>query len=208
MYWFSLGIFRFLSRFLFHVTCEGAENLPEKGGYVVVSNHHSLVDPVFIALKLKRQIYFMAKAELFHNKVFGWWLRKCGAFAVERGSGDRSSLDHAVDIVRRGDLLGIFPEGTRSKNGVPSRPKSGAAYIAGTARCGIVPCAVIFDGDLKVGKRIHVVIGKPIEFEELGWTGEKSALKCVSKRIMAEIIALMGDAALPPEQRVEKEGAE
>lgn len=194
MYRFSRAVIHFIASIVFRLSWEGLENIPADGGYVVVSNHHSLIDPAFLAIRFRRQLFFMAKAELFRNKLLGWWLSKCGAFPVNRGEGDKGSLEHAVEIVQRGDLLGIFPEGTRSRTGVPSRPKSGAAYIAAAAKCGILPCAVIFDGPLKIGKKVKLVVGKPISYEEMGWTDDKASLKRVSKRIMAEIIALMGES--------------
>ena len=177
---------------LFRVSYEGLENIPEQGGYLVVCNHRSFLDPVFLAHGFRRQIYFMAKAELFRRRWAAALMKALGVFAVERGAGDTGVIDHAVDLVKQGKLLGIFPEGTRSRDGKPLRPKSGAALVAKLSGAGIIPCAILFDGRMQLWKRVRIRVGKPVPFEELGFTDESPAsLRHAAKQIMSHIVELM-----------------
>ncbi len=182
----------FLRWILFRVSFEGLENIPASGGYLVACNHRCFLDPVFLAHGCPRQIYFMAKAELFRNPMAARLMHALGVFAVDRGAGDTAVIDHAVELVRQGRLLGIFPEGTRSRDGKPLRPKSGAALIAKLSQADVIPCAILFEGRMKLWKRVRVKYGPPIPFEELGLTDDGAAsLRRASKEIMGRIVALM-----------------
>ena len=181
----------FLVKIIFKIKINGLENVPENGGFILASNHRSLPDPIFIAGKLKPRVYFMAKSELF------WWpfsviIRALGAFPVRRGEGDSGAIDTANEIIRTGKILGIFPEGTRSKSGEPLRPKSGVAIIAKETKADILPVGIHFDGKLRLGSKVTVTYGKLIKFEELE-LGEEivpSAIKKASRLIMDRIIEL------------------
>lgn len=191
-YRFARRLTAILRGILFRVTYEGKENLPTEGGYIVVCNHRSFLDPILLSHAIPRQVYFMGKEELFHNRLLGFILGKLGVFAVNRGAGDMNVIDHAADIIKRGDLLGIFPEGTRSKDGQPLRPKSGAALVAKLSKADIIPCAILFDGKMAIGKKIRIKIGKPVPFEQLGFSDESaSSLRRAAKAIMRHITDLM-----------------
>ena len=131
---FLLWLVRPLLYLLFPYKIKGLENVPDQDGrhLILCSNHISNLDPVFLLAGIrKRPIYYMAKAELFTNRLAVWFFEKqFGAFPVRRGKGDTGSLETAERIVREGKLMGIFPEGTRSKDGRLGRAKSGAALIA------------------------------------------------------------------------------
>ena len=95
---------------------EGAEHIPDTGAVIVAPNHKSSFDPPIVGVAIKnRLVHYMAKAELFKNPVFGWVLRKMGAFPVKRGTVDRMAIKQAVRELKNGHVLGIFPEGTRIK---------------------------------------------------------------------------------------------
>ena len=126
-------------KLLFFFKVNGRENIPENGGFILCSNHLSNFDPVLLALSQKRQIFYMAKAELFKNKFFGALIRKLGAFPVERGAGDGKAIEMAESIIKDEKMLGIFIEGTRSKTGEFLRPKSGAAIIAHQMKATVIP---------------------------------------------------------------------
>ena len=106
----------------FRMEYEGIENIPEGGGYMVCANHRTMLDPFFFAPKVKPQLFFMAKQELFKNKFTETFFKALGAFPVERGKGDSGAIDFAMNILREGRILAMFPEGTRSRTGVPLRP--------------------------------------------------------------------------------------
>ena len=133
----------------------------------------------------------MAKAELFKNKICAWLFKRVGAFPVDRDGGNAGSVAHAIDIVKQGGILGIFPEGTRSKDGKPGRAKSGAAYIANATGADVVPMAIVVKGKTKVFCKVRLIIGKPIPHDEIHFEGtDRKGLRNASTRIMQEIITL------------------
>lgn len=158
-----------LIHILFNLKFEGRENIPESGTLVVCSNHRSFIDPAFIAVGIKkRKLCFMSKKELFSFKPFGFLISKLGAFPVDRGSGDTEAIKTAEDYLKKGRPLMIFPEGTRSKDGNPLRPKSGAVYIASDTGADILPVAICFEGKrLFIRKKVTVCYGKPIPNSEI-----------------------------------------
>ena len=180
-----IPIFKLLFFFFFN----GKKNLPKKGPYIVCSNHLSNYDPVFLALTQKRQIYYMAKAELFKNRFFSWLIRKLGAFPVERGAGDGKAINEAEQVVNDGRLLGIFIEGTRSKTGEFLRPKSGAAIIAQQMNVPVIPvCITPKNKKVKVFQKVTISWGKPMSVEELGLkNGGGEEYRRASRMIMDEI---------------------
>ncbi len=176
---------------LFRIKVEGIEKLPKSGGYVFCSNHLSFLDPVFWIVKTKKQINYMAKEELFKNSFLSWLFRKIGAFPVARGKGDLTSVHNATDLVNDGKILGIFPEGTRSKDGKPGRAKSGAAYIANLTGADIVPMAIVVKGKVRPFCKVKLIIGDVIKHEEIAFSGtDRKALKSATDRIMGDIITL------------------
>lgn len=177
-------------RLLFRYSLEGKENIPKKGGCIFCSNHVSALDPAFWVIALPRRVHFMAKEELFKNPIGGRFLRALDVFAIKRGSRDMSSINFASDLVKNGELLGIYPEGTRSKDGKPGRAKSGIAFIANATGADVIPAAIICKDNKKIVpfRRFKMVIGKPIPHSEIAFdTLAKDNLKRVSTRIMSEI---------------------
>lgn len=193
-YAFAWWITRIIWAVLFDVTYEGRENIPQKNGALVVCNHRFLKDPLLLAHGFtRRQLWFMAKAEWFQNKPFGMLLSWLGAFPVNRGEGDLSAIHRAVDLVKGGRLVAIFPEGTRNRAGGPMRPKSGAALIARQTGADILPCALLFGERQGFRAKITVRIGQVIPYEELGFEGEgRSSLRRASKLIMGRVNRLLG----------------
>ena len=198
-YAFAWFVTRVIWAVLFDVTYEGRENIPESGGALVVCNHRFLKDPLLLAHAFtRRQLFFMAKAEWFKSGPFGMLIRWLGAFPVNRGEGDLSAIDHAVELVKEGRLVGIFPEGTRNRTGGPMRPKSGTAFIARQTGADVLPCALIFGEKHGFREKITVKIGKVIPYGELGFEEEgRSSLRRASKTIMGRINALMGEEETP-----------
>lgn len=145
-YVFARGVVNLVSRLMYKVRYEGVEHVPEKG-FVLCSNHISQFDPIFVAMKLKPQCFFMAKEELFRFKPLALLLRALGAFPVARGKGDTGAIEKAVHLVKSGSVVAIFPEGHRSKTGELQKLKSGAVLIAAETGCGLQPCVI------KKGKR-------------------------------------------------------
>lgn len=193
-YAFAWFVTRVIWAVLFDVIYEGRENIPKTGGALVVCNHRFLKDPLLLAHGFShRQLFFMAKAEWYKNKPFGMLLRWLGAFPVNRGEGDLSAIDHAVELVKGGRLVAIFPEGTRNRTGGPMRPKSGTAFIARQTGADIIPCAIIFGEKRGFREKITVKIGQVIPYQELGFEGEeRTSLRRASKLIMGRVNDLLG----------------
>jgi 1-acyl-sn-glycerol-3-phosphate acyltransferase len=130
----------------------------------------------------------MGKQELFRNCVLGFLLKKVGAFPVDRGNGDTGALDYAVDLIKHRKILGIFPEGTRSKNSELLRPKSGAALIANRSQSKILPVGIIYEEPIRFRAKVRVTYGPIIPFEHLGIDKTSpSNLKTTSKLIISKI---------------------
>lgn len=194
MYNFLVFLVRSFVKLWFKVEVIGKENVPDKGGYIVASNHQSYWDPVLIAVFLKGKYCFMAKKELFRNKLFGWFITMLGAFPVERGSGDSAPLDEAVSRIKSGKIFVIFPEGTRSLNGKLGRGRSGVSVIAGMSGADLLPYAIKYDGRPKFRSKVSIRIGKLIPAEEIKISDtDRHQIKNTTNRIMEEIAALLED---------------
>lgn len=192
-YWFALNITRLVRPLLWRVRYTGQENIPAQGGYVVACNHRSFPDPILLAHGFRRQIAFIAKGELFKVPVLGMVLRWLRMIPIERGAGDMSAVDKAIQQLEEGGLLGIFPEGTRSPTEKPLRFKSGMAHMAKTAHVGVIPCAVVFRGAMRWMTQVEIRIGKPISYEALfGEEESAAALKRATKLVQQEICSLLG----------------
>ena len=165
-----------------------------KKNYIICCNHLSNVDVAFLMVTHKRPIYFMAKEELFKNKILGWFFKKMGAFAVKRGKGDKSAIINAENIVESGNILGIFIEGMRSKSGEFLRPKSGTALIAAKTHSDVLPVCITGSGEnnkIKLFRKTVIeygdfILSNEIECEE----GSRNSLKEATNKIMDGIIKL------------------
>jgi 1-acyl-sn-glycerol-3-phosphate acyltransferase len=178
-------------RGLYRLRAEGLEHLPE-GGFVLAANHTSNFDPWPLGIPLypHRQLRFMAKSELF-NPVLGPILRAGGAFKVRRGEGDVEAMRTAGELVREGEIVVMFPEGTRKRKGLRKkhtpRPHTGAARIALNANAPLVPAAIAgTDRLLRLGP-LRVVYGEPIDVSDLDGLETKRAATVATKRLMERI---------------------
>ena len=158
-------LLRFLFKNCFHWKITGLENIPS-GGAVLSPNHLSYWDIPVIALAVPRRVHFMAKEELFHVPVFGAVIRSLLAFPVKRGAPDRAAIRYAIEKLQAGDLVLVFPEGTRSKTGTLGEFKPGAALIAVKAGVPTVPAGIT--GTNKIFRngslfpRIEIQFAKPV----------------------------------------------
>ncbi len=162
MYYFIKFIVNIAFHIAFNVHFEGRENIPDGETVIYASNHRSYADPPLVGCSARGKFAFMAKEELFKNRFFAWLIRNLGAFPVSRGKGDTGVLDTAVDRLKSGRSLIIFPEGTRSKDGKVHRGHSGAAVISARSQKKIVPVGIVFGEKLKFRTKVTVKYGKPI----------------------------------------------
>jgi 1-acyl-sn-glycerol-3-phosphate acyltransferase len=172
-------LFMLLFRTLWPIRIEGAHHVPRKGSAIIVSNHLSMLDPLVVGYGANRLVSFMGKRELFGVPILGFWLRKLGAFPVDRSRRDPASMRTALTLLKTGELLGMFPEGTRSAGGDMLEFRAGAARLAARTQTPIIPVAVIdTNRALPPGKfirpaRIGVRFGEPFELAELYGRNDK-----------------------------------
>jgi 1-acyl-sn-glycerol-3-phosphate acyltransferase len=178
----------------FRIRVSGRENIPPKGPFLMYANHVHALDMFLIASKMKPRVHYMAKAELFKNKILAFLLKHVGAFPVHRGKGDVGSIKTVYRLLEKGSVVGIFPEGTRTKKKDLTKKKGGAALMALTSGVPILPVAV--EGSFKLFSRISVVYGKPfsLEIEAQQESGKytKEELNEASVEILNRIYALIG----------------
>ena len=195
LYKFCVSLVRPILKILFPYEVRGAENLESiSGGYVVCSNHLSNVDPIFLAVIHPHPISFMAKDELFKNKLFGKFLRAVGVFPVKRGRGDKTALETSEQVLKSGDVLGIFIEGTRSKTGDFLKPRSGAAFIAAKAASRVLPVCITGSGEngkIEIFKKTVISYGEAIAPEMISCES-RLELKDSTNLIMNSIKKLRG----------------
>lgn len=190
-------VVRFLLHYFFKIVYRskiiGEENIPTSGGAIIASNHVSLFDPPVVGTAFTRPVHFMAKEELFAIPLLGEIFRKLKAFPVRRATADRTAIRHAINLLENGELLGLFPEGTRSLTGKLGKPETGLAMIALKSGVPIVPTAVI--GTNKVCKngqlfpRFIVKFGNPITVTK--GKADKETMEDLSNQVMKEISLLL-----------------
>ncbi|MBO4852085.1 MAG: 1-acyl-sn-glycerol-3-phosphate acyltransferase [Schwartzia sp.] len=169
---------------LFGAKDYGAENMPPEGGVIVAANHMSNWDPPFLASFLERPVSYMAKQELFEIPIFGTVIRWLFAFPVRRGAADRSAVKAAVKELRAGRCVGIFPEGTRSKDGEVHHFGAGVALLASMSGAPVVPAAIVGTDKMR---NLRVVYGAPISFEG---KANRETLDEFSQKIREEVIKM------------------
>jgi 1-acyl-sn-glycerol-3-phosphate acyltransferase len=178
------GLLRLIFAFLYRLESVGKENIPADGGVLLCANHISMLDPITVGIKLKRQVKYMAKSELFDIPLFGSLLHQLGTFPVKRGGVSRESIRLSIKILQQGDMMGIFPEGTR--NSTTGIAKKGAASFALRSGATVIPAAIF--GEYKLFRKMKVVYGAPVDLAEFmveSPSGEQ--LEAATERIMSRI---------------------
>ena len=178
-------VFKLLYRF--KVKNKGA--VPSEGGVILASNHLSNADPVLLGLAEKRRLNYMAKSELFSNKFAAKIITALGAFPVERGAGDGRAIETGEDILKQGNVMTIFIEGTRTKTGELLRPRSGCALVAQQMQLPVVPCCITKKNFNRKFSKTIIHFGDVLTPEKMGLTpeGGRRELKNATNMIMNEI---------------------
>ena len=192
---------------VFRPWVKGMENVPTTGAAILASNHLSFVDSIFLPLVLKRPVTFLAKAEYFTGKgIKGWLVRQffiaTGQISIDRSGGKASedSLNTGLRVLAEGNLLGIYPEGTRSPDAKLYRGRTGIARMVLESKVPIIPVAMIdTDKVMPIGstmpsvKRVGVLFGQPLDFSRFdGYENDRFVLRAITDEIMVEIHHLSG----------------
>ena len=181
-----------LIRLIFNLKITGAKGLPRDGAYILCANHISNIDPILIAAAHKRPVRYMGKAELFEVPVLRRLLRWLGAFPVKRGESDQEAIKKSFSILEDGGVMGMFPEGTRSKDGELLKLKSGAAMIAYKMKVPVLTVAIYTKkGRVHPFKRTAIRFGELTTIEELGLAeGTTTEIRAATRLIADKIAAL------------------
>ena len=181
---------------VFPITLEGREHIPAEGPYIVVANHVDWKDPPAIELTFGVAIRFMAKIESFRVFFIGGLLRGIGCFPVRRGEGDRRAIITCLKVLRAGNPLGFFPEGTRSRQGSLGRAREGIAFLARKSDAPILPVGVVGTPEARPFRsHIRVRVGEPFHVRDLALE-ERGSEQEVADAIMRRVALL-----LPPPMR-------
>jgi 1-acyl-sn-glycerol-3-phosphate acyltransferase len=208
LYWFMKNLVAGpLLKTVFRPWVSGLENIPASGGVILASNHLSFIDSVFLPLVIDRRIFFLAKSDYFKGKGIKGWATKAfmngtGMLPIDRSGGKASeaSLNTGLRVLHNGDVLGIYPEGTRSPDGKMYRGRTGVARMILEGHVPVVPVAMIdTEKVMPIGRRIPkvqrigVVIGKPLDFSRFeGLEGDRFILRSITDEIMYELSELSG----------------
>jgi 1-acyl-sn-glycerol-3-phosphate acyltransferase len=159
---------------MFDLKVWGTENVPKDGPCLLLANHQSFLDPVIVAVKLKRPVSYMAKSELFVNRYFGWLIRSLHAFPVKQGAADITAIKLAISKLHEGNVLNVYPEGSRTWDGEIGPIFKGVALIVRRAQVPIIP--VVLDGTYNAWPRrskymqrwpVRVEYGPPLQTKGL-----------------------------------------
>jgi 1-acyl-sn-glycerol-3-phosphate acyltransferase len=199
-YWALKVLFTPLLRLVFRVRTEGTHYVPHEGSAILASNHRSFIDSVFLPLVVRRRVTFVAKAEYFESWKTAWFFRAVGMIPLKRGDGPASerALAAAREVLQRGGLLGIYPEGTRSPDGRLYKGHTGVARLAKDCRVRVIPVAQLGTDEVqpigamwpKPFRRVQVKMGAPLWWQESA--GGLRELRAFTDQVMASIAALSG----------------
>jgi 1-acyl-sn-glycerol-3-phosphate acyltransferase len=192
---------------LFRPWVRGLENIPSNGAVILASNHLSFSDSIFLPLQSRRPVVFLAKSEYFTGKgikgaLTRWFFKATGQLPIDRSGGKASeaSLNTGLKVLGQGQVLGIYPEGTRSPDGRLFRGRTGIARMALEAKVPVVPVAMIDTEKVQpIGRRlprirrIGIIVGEPLDFSRFdGMEGDRVVLRAVTDEIMYELMKLSG----------------
>jgi 1-acyl-sn-glycerol-3-phosphate acyltransferase len=196
-----------LLRFIFRPWTRGVENVPTSGAAILASNHLSFSDSIFLPLQCPRPVVFLAKSEYFTGKgIKGFFVKlffkSTGQLPIDRSGGKASeaALNTGLGVLEQGQLLGIYPEGTRSPDGRLYRGRTGIARMALEAKVPVIPVAMIDTEKVQpIGtrfprvRRVGIVYGKPLDFSRFdGMEGDRIVLRAVTDEIMYELMRISG----------------
>lgn len=202
-WWLVKLILTPLLRAGYQVRVEGAENVPRRGAAILASNHNAFCDSLFLPAVLRRRLTYVAKAEYFESWKTAWFFRGIGQIPLRRGPGSewRRALDAAAAVLEEGKLFGIYPEGTRSRDGRLHRGHSGVAMLALRTGAPVIPVGIVGTREAQpLGRliprpfsRITIRIGVPLDFSAYaGRDRDRVVLRQITDTVMAEIQRLSG----------------
>jgi len=201
-YWVLKVVLTPILRVVYRVRVQGREHVPNRGPVILAANHRSFLDSVFIPLVLRRRVTYVAKAEYFDDPKTAWFFRAVGQIPIRRegGSASEGALSAATDVLRRGGVFAIYPEGTRTRDGYTHRGHTGVARLALRTGAPIVPVGLVGTDECqpvdrkmpRLFRTVEVRFGAPIPAEHYVSDDERLALRRLTDEVMFEIVQLCG----------------
>jgi 1-acyl-sn-glycerol-3-phosphate acyltransferase len=203
LYWILKVVLTPIIRICVRVRVEGREHVPRKGAVILASNHRSFLDSIFIPLVVHRRVTFVAKAEYFDDPKTAWFFRSCGQIPIRRegGSASERALASATEVLCNGKVFGIYPEGTRTRDGLLHRGHTGVARLALGCNVPIVPVGLVGTDEVqpidsrmpKLFRHVTIRFGEPIDPSRYaGRENDRMALREITDEVMYEIAQLSG----------------
>ena len=202
LYWLTKVALTPVLRLFYRVRVEGKEHLPRRGAVILAANHRSFLDSIFLPLVLDRRMTFVAKAEYFDDPKTAWFFRAVGQIPIRRegGTASEGALLAATEVLRGGGAFGIYPEGTRTRDGYTHRGHTGVARLAMRTGAPVVPVGLVGTDECqptdkklpRVFREVHVRFGAPIAAAHYADADERLALRRLTDELMFEIVQLCG----------------
>jgi 1-acyl-sn-glycerol-3-phosphate acyltransferase len=203
LYWVIKIVLTPILRVFVRIRVEGKEHLPRSGPVILAANHRSFLDSIFIPLVIRRRVTFVAKAEYFDDKRVAWFFRGVGQIPIRRegGSASERALESATEVLEGGGVFGIYPEGTRTRDGKLHRGHTGVARLALRTGAPVVPVGLVgtdavqpVDSKLpRLFKPVRICFGEPLDLRHYeGRHDDRLALRDVTDEVMFEIGQLCG----------------
>jgi 1-acyl-sn-glycerol-3-phosphate acyltransferase len=202
LYWVIKVVMTPVLRVTYRVRIEGREHLPKRGPVILAANHRSFLDSIFLPLVVGRRVTFVAKAEYFDDRKTAWFFRGVGQIPIRRsgGSASEGALDAAAEVLKGGGVFGIYPEGTRTRDGYTHRGHTGVARLARRTGATIIPVGLVGTDDCqptdrklpRVFRDVAVRFGPPISPERYAASEDGLALRQMTDEVMFEIVQLCG----------------
>ncbi len=203
LYWVIKAVLTPVLRLGYRIKVEGREHIPQKGAVILAANHRSFLDSMFIPLFVRRRVTFVAKADYFDDPKTAWFFRGLGQIPIRRegGSASERALESAMDVLSSGGVFGIYPEGTRTRDGLLHRGHTGIARLAMRSGAPIVPIGLIGTDDCqpvdrklpKLFQHVTIRFGEPLDPSRYaGRENDRMALRELTDELMYDICQLSG----------------
>jgi 1-acyl-sn-glycerol-3-phosphate acyltransferase len=202
LYWIVKVVLTPILRLVYRVRIDGRENVPEGGPAILAANHRSFLDSIFLPLVIRRRLTFVAKAEYFDSWKTAWFFRAVGQIPIRRegGSASEGALLAATDVLERGDIFAIYPEGTRTRDGFTHRGHTGVARLALQSGAPVIPVGLIGTDECqptnkklpRLFRRVTIRFGAPLDTARYARDTEGIALRQLTDELMFEIVQLCG----------------
>ena len=186
--WVVRGAIYIWCKVYYRANIKGLENVPKEGAVIFCGNHRTYLDPPLMIATAKRDMIFLAKQELYENKFLGFLGKVFEVIPVKRDEKDLNAVKDSLKVLKRGDCLGLFPEGTRNGLEKGEKVKDGAAFFAVRSGAKVVPCGI--KGGTKDNRKVTITYGEPLDYSQYKGSKDKQVLDNITNDIMEHIVKL------------------